>query len=66
MPLANKVHADSNGRLDIEMFYIGQLPHDSTDYLYIAKELNLDAALASLRKGVTQVYLLDSLISQEL
>lgn len=55
VPFANKVREDSGGRLDIKIFYIGQLPYDGADYLRVVKERNLDAALAGLREVVGDV-----------
>jgi TRAP-type transport system periplasmic protein len=50
VPFVNKVRDDSGGRLDIKIFYIGQLPYDGADYLKVVKERNLDAALTGLRE----------------
>jgi TRAP-type C4-dicarboxylate transport system substrate-binding protein len=55
VPFANKVREDSGGRLDIKIFYIGQLPYDGADYLRVVKERNLDVALAGLREVVGDV-----------
>lgn len=55
VPFIDKIREDSGGRLDIKLFYLGQLPYDGTHYLPVLKERGLDAALTGIKDIVGDI-----------
>lgn len=55
VPFIDKVRKDSGGRLDIKLFYLGQLPYEGSDYLKVIKENGLDGGATGIKDVVGNI-----------